>query len=48
MRKTIAVAALVLTATLSLGIAVADCLKARASQDRLSFGDLSVNELPVK
>lgn len=45
MRKSIAVAAIVLTGTLSLSIALAERVQERALQDRLSFGDLSVSEL---
>jgi hypothetical protein len=41
MRRPIAVAPIVLIATLSLSLVLADRVKERASQDRLSFGDSS-------
>ncbi len=48
MRKSIVLAPILLTAILSLSVALADRIKERASQDRLSFGDPGVTELLAK
>jgi len=48
MTKTLALAHVLLIAALSLSVALADRMKERASQDRLSFGDSSAAELLAK
>lgn len=48
MTKPIALAPILLIATLSLSVALAERMKERASQDRLSFGDSNTTELRAK